>query len=35
MGGGRLNLAEVLTRDGDFDVVWRFWREPFCRVPLS
>jgi predicted nucleic acid-binding protein len=30
----RLNLAEILTLDSDFDVVRRFRREPFCRVPL-
>jgi predicted nucleic acid-binding protein len=31
----RLNLAEILTLDSDFDVYRRFRREPFCRVPLS
>ena len=31
----RLNLAEILTLDSDFDVVRRFRREPFCRVSLS
>lgn len=24
-----------LTLERDFDVYRRFWREPFCRVPLS
>jgi len=31
----RLDLAEILTLDSDFDVYRRFRREPFCRVPLS
>ena len=31
----RLNLAEILTPDSDFDIYRRFRREPFCRVPLS
>jgi uncharacterized protein len=30
----RLDLAEILTLDSDFDVYRRFRREPFCRVPL-
>jgi predicted nucleic acid-binding protein len=31
----RLNLAEILTVDSDFDVYRRFRREPFCRVLLD
>ena len=31
----RLEIAEILTLDSDFDVYRRFRREPFCRVPLS
>jgi predicted nucleic acid-binding protein len=31
----RLNLAEILTIDSDFDVYRRFRSEPFCRVSLS
>jgi len=31
----RLEIAEILTLDSDFDVYRRFRREPFCRIPLS
>ena len=31
----RLDLAEILSLDSDFDVYRRFRREPFCRVPLG
>lgn len=31
----RLEIAEILSLDGDFDVYRRFRREPFCRVPLG
>ena len=30
----RLDIAEILSLDSDFDVVRRFRREPFCRVAL-
>lgn len=31
----RLDVAEILSLDSDFDVYWRFRREPFCRVPIG
>ena len=31
----RLDVAEILSLDSDFDVYRRFRREPFCRVPLG
>lgn len=31
----RLDIAEILTLDSDFDVYRRFRRAPFCRVPLG
>ena len=31
----RLDVAEILALDSDFDVYRRFRREPFCRVPLG
>ena len=30
----RLDIAEILSLDSDFDVYRRFRREPFCRVAL-
>ncbi len=30
----RLDIAEILSLDSDFDVYRRFRREPFRRVPL-
>ena len=30
----RLDVAEILTLDSDFDVYRRFRKQPFCRVPL-
>lgn len=31
----RLEMAEILSLDGDVDLYRRFRREPFCRVPLD
>ncbi len=31
----RLNVAEILSLDSDFDVYRRYRRQPFHRVPLS
>ncbi|MEB3322216.1 MAG: VapC toxin family PIN domain ribonuclease [Synechococcaceae cyanobacterium] len=31
----RLDVAEILTLDGDFDIYRRFRREPFRRVPIG
>lgn len=31
----RLDVAEILSLDSDFDVYRRFRREPFCRVPIG
>ena len=31
----RLDIAEILTLDSDFDVYRRFRRQPFCRIPLG
>jgi len=31
----RLDVAEILTLDSDFDVYRRFRRQPFCRIPLG
>jgi predicted nucleic acid-binding protein len=31
----RLDVAEILSLDSDFDVYRRFRREPFCRVQLG
>jgi predicted nucleic acid-binding protein len=30
----RLDVAEILTLDSDFDVYRRFRKQPFCRIPL-
>ena len=30
----RLDIAEILTLDSDFDVYRRFRKQPFCRIPL-
>jgi len=31
----RLDVAEILSLDSDFDVYRRFRREPFLRVPIG
>ena len=31
----RLDIAEILTLDSDFDVYRRFRKKPFCRIPLG
>ena len=31
----RLDIAEILTLDSDFDVYRRFRKQPFCRIPLG
>ena len=31
----RLDVAEILTLDSDFDVYRRFRKQPFCRIPLG
>ena len=31
----RLDVAEILTLDSDFDVYRRFRKKPFCRIPLG
>lgn len=31
----RLDIAEILALDSDFDVYRRFRRQPFCRIPLG
>ena len=31
----RLDVAEILTLDNDFDVYRRFRKQPFCRIPLG
>jgi uncharacterized protein len=31
----RLDIADILSLDSDFDVYRRFRRQPFRRVPLS
>ncbi|MGB5136349.1 MAG: VapC toxin family PIN domain ribonuclease [Prochlorococcaceae cyanobacterium] len=31
----RLDVAEILTLDSDFDVYRRFRQQPFCRVPIG
>ena len=31
----RLDVAEILSLDSDFDVYRRFLREPFCCVPIG
>ena len=31
----RLDVAEILTLDSDFDVYRRFRKQPFCRIPIG
>jgi len=31
----RLDIAEILTLDSDFDVYRRFRKQPFCRISLG
>ncbi len=31
----RLDIAEILTLDSDFDVYRRFRKQPFCQIPLG
>jgi hypothetical protein len=31
----RLDVAEILSLESDFDLYRHFRREPFCRVPIG